>query len=276
MRAAFSRFVSTDWKAETGYAGTFAFTPWNEPNNPTGPGNGLGNVIQPDTAAEFYLIMASICASAGCKVAAGDFASNGNWWDAFEWNCANDNIENMTYEDNGNVYCRHPSSLNPGTASHPAPASYLDRYKNYIALHYQDYDGAPSRPAYFAYHGWHDSNDYISDGNECSDYGSCAERRVLTSLGGSWGQVVVWDTEDGASQGPNISDPEQACTAAFMIRLHAISYRVQRIYYTRLFNGGDGAGGELIAGNNPATATGRPALDVLANRETSYAGGGCQ
>ncbi|HEY5937269.1 MAG TPA: hypothetical protein VIU61_21615, partial [Kofleriaceae bacterium] len=32
--AAFEKFVAIDWAASTGFTGGFAFTPWNEPNNP--------------------------------------------------------------------------------------------------------------------------------------------------------------------------------------------------------------------------------------------------
>jgi hypothetical protein len=255
-------FVSIDWKAETGFGGTFAFTPWNEPNNQFGAGNGLGEVIPPERAAQMYLELDGVCASHGCKVAAGDFASNGDWWDAFEWNCADDNVAKMTHTDSaGHVWCDKPSSENPGNARE---ASYLDRYKNTIAL------DASKRPAYFAYHGWHDANDFLDAGNPCDSYDDCATRRILQSLGGSWGSMEIWDTEVGASQGATITDEEQAKTAAFLVQLATLSKRITRLYYTRLYGGG----GELLHGSTQSPTL-RPALCVLADRDTSVTGVTC-
>ena len=267
VRDAFVRFIQTDWRSETGYAGAFAFTPWNEPNNEGAAGNGLGKVIPPARAAQYYLTMASLCESHGCKVAAGDFASNGSWPKDFEWNCANDNVANMTTDRNGTNWCRNASSENPGNH---LPASYLDIYKDYIANNAHNYPGFGNgyRPRYFAYHGWHDANEYVNNGAHCVDYATCVTRRILTSLGGSWGGVQIWDTEVGSSQGDTISDETQACGAAFLLRLSTLSSRINRIYYTRIHGGG----GELVSGSSPATARARPALDVLAKRETSFSG----
>jgi hypothetical protein len=250
---AFDDFVKTDWKAETGFGGTFAFTPWNEPNNPADAGNGLGVQIPAALAARYYLAAEKACKAHGCKVAAGDFASNGTMWNDFEWNCANDNAE---------LLCKSFSAENP--AHHPA--SYLDKYKNEIALHANDAPyrlGDDFRPAYFAFHGWHDTNEYLNAASHCSSYADCAARRIEKSLGASWGGVVLWDTEDGMGQDGALSDHDQACGAAFLVRLASVTSRVKRVYITRLHGGTT----ELEDGH-----AARPALGVLADRARSYAG----
>jgi hypothetical protein len=252
---AFDNFVNTDWAAETGFTGTFDFSVWNEPNNPGAAGNGLGVTIEAQLAARYYLTAEAACKTRGCKVVAGDFASNGNMWDDFEWNCANDNVATSQL-------CKSFSNANPGKLA----ASYLDKYKNEIAQHANDSKyqlGAGFRPKYFGFHGWHDTNEYLGPGSHCSDYGDCAARRILKSLGGSWGGVVLWDTEDGMGQNSALSDTDQACGAAFVMRLATITDRVERLYITRLHGGQD----EIENGHTP-----RPALEVLANRETSFAG----
>lgn len=251
---AFEAFLAQPWAADTGFRGTFAFTPWNEPNNPEGAGNGLGQVIAPELAAEYYLVAEKRCQAAGCKVAAGDLASNGTWWNDFEWNCADDNVAPRDL-------CRIPSVMN----AQGHPASYLDRYKNTVANEARAY-GLPDgfRPTYFAFHGWHDANEYLSAGSHCGSYGDCATRRLLQSLGGSWGGVRIWDTEVGVDQdAAPITDTEQACGAAFLVRLTALSPRIDRLYYTRLHGGT----GELLHGHTP-----RLALGVLAHRDTSFPG----
>lgn len=260
----FSKFLETDWKKETGFTGTLSFTAWNEPNNPADPGNGLGVVIPPETAADYFLAAAFECrAHGGCKVAAGDFASNGNMWDAYEFNCFDDTVP-------ANKLCDKFSDVNP---SHH-PASYLDRYKNFIVNHANaDYGlGDGYRPAYFAFHGWHDINDYLNDGDHCNTYDTCATRRLLKSLGGSWVNVKIWDSEVGVDQSATdtISDGDQACGAAFLMRLTALSPRIERMYYTRLHNGGD-KGGALLDGHAL-----RKAGVVLAQRELEYNGQKCK
>jgi hypothetical protein len=265
VRDAFQKFVETDWAQSTGFTGSFAFTAWNEPNNQYGAGNGLGTVIAPEAAARFYMTLASLCLQHGCKVAAGDFASNGSWPRDFEWNCANDNVGDLTTTDkNGKRWCETPSSENPGNQ---LEASYLDLYKNTIARESASY-GLPARPKYFAYHGWHDANDYVNSGEKCLDYGDCVTRRLLASLGGSWGGVDIWDTEVGSSQGQPIDDATEACGAAFLLSISSISPRITRLYYTRLHGGA----GELVSGNDPKTAKRKPALEVLAQRKTHEAG----
>ena len=246
--AAFDKFAATDWAAETGFTGAFAFTPWNEPNNGADDGDGLGLEIGARLAARYYLAAERSCRQHGCKVAAGDFASNGDMWNAFEWNCANDNVA-------PSELCRQHSAVSTG------PASYLDLYKNEIVNSAHSY-GLPQgfRPAYFAYHGWHDTNLYLTSASHCSAYGDCAVRRILRSLGGSWARVELWDTEDGIGQKAALADHDQACGAAFLIRLTTLSTRIRRVYVTRL-HGGDL---ELLAGH-----AARPALNVLAKRERS-------
>jgi hypothetical protein len=250
---AFARFLGVNWAQQTGFQGSFSFTPWNEPNNPGHAGNGLGRQIPPERAARYYLTMVAACGGHGCKVAAGDFASNGNMWNDFEWNCANDNVA-------VNALCEQKSSKNPGYLG----ASYLDRYKNHIVNHAHEYGlGDNFRPRYFAFHGWHDINEYLHQGSHCGDYSNCATRRILKSLGASWGQVELWDTEAGVDQdAAPISDHDQACGAAFLLRITAINPRITRLYITRA-HGGTGA---LFTGQTP-----RDAFHVLANRQTLYA-----
>jgi hypothetical protein len=256
-KSAFAAFLAIPWAANTGFTGTLEFVPWNEPNNGGDAGDGLGAPIPPELAAHYFLMMTRMCESHGCKVAAGDFASNGNMWNDFEWNCANDNVA-------PSALCRFPS---PENTTH-LRASYLDRYKNTIATSAHDYGlGADYRPKYFAFHGWHDVNEYLQTGNHCGTYGDCATRRLLRGLGGSWGGVELWDTEVGMGQNGAISDDAGGCGAAFLLRLSTLSRRITRVYDTRLHGGTL----ELFAGQTP-----RPALLVLAHRQTSYAGGNCR
>ncbi len=251
---AFEKFAAANWAAETGFTGTISVTAWNEPNNPADAGNGLGVIIEPELAAKYYLSAEQSCKVHGCKVAAGDFASNGTMWNDFEFNCQNDTVPTAEL-------CKVRSSVSTGGAS------YLDRYKNEIANHAKDYGlGAGFRPRYFAYHGWHDTNEYLDNGAHCGTYGTCAIRRILKSLGGSWSGALLWDTEDGVGQTAALTDPAQACGAAFLLRVATLSSRLTRLYITRL-HGGDGS---LLTGTAP-----RPALGVLARRETSYPGGSC-
>ena len=256
-KRAFTAFLAIPWAANTGFTGSFAFTPWNEPNNGGDAGDGLGAAIPPQLAAHYFLMMTRLCESSGCKVAAGDFASNGNMWNDFEWNCANDNVA-------PSALCRYPS---PENTTH-APASYLDHYKNTIANAAASYGlGSNYRPKYFAFHGWHDVNEYLATGNHCDSYGDCASRRILRALGGSWGGVELWDTEVGMGQNGAVTDDAGGCGAAFLLRLSTLSRRITRVYDTRLHGGTL----ELFTGQTP-----RPALLVLAHRDTSYAAGRCQ
>jgi hypothetical protein len=244
--SAFETFLTTKW----GFTGKFAFTPWNEPNNGADSGDGLGDKIPADHAAELYLKMRRRCAPPGCKVAAGDFASNGGMVNDFKFNCPSDIVSESQL-------CKE--------------ASYLDRYKNYIANHADDKDpGAPHvlkkdfRPEYFAYHGWYDINTYVNEGNHCGDPNKCATRELLKNLGGSWSNVEIWDTEVGVGQDGEaaLDQTEQACGAAFLVRITSkLSKRITRIYYTRMHGGNP----TLFDGDKPKLA-----LAVLADRRTSY------
>ena len=93
---------------------------------------------------------------------------------------------------------------------------------------------------------------------------TCATRRVLRNLGGSWSREI-WDTEVGVGQFDPGPDPhEQACAAAFLLRLHTKpSARIKRVYITRL----KGGPGTLFDGKTP-----RDAMNVLARRQTQLAG----
>jgi hypothetical protein len=252
-KLAFLAFVETDWASETGFTGDISYTPWNEPNNKAGDGNGLGVRLPAETAATYYLTAAHVCASHGCKVAAGDFASNGDFWDDYEWNCADDDVAP------GDL-CNEKSSENTDGKG----ASYLDVYKNFIVHHAEGYSlGASFRPAYWALHGWHDINEYMATGNRCGTYGDCVTRRLAKSLGGTWQHAEIWDTEVGVGQNQTYSAHDQACGAAFLLDVSTIDSRVTRMYYTRLHGGGE----QLVDGT-----TVRPALAVLARRDTALAG----
>jgi hypothetical protein len=121
--------------------------------------------------------------------------------------------------------------------------------------------GIGFRPEVFAYHGWHDTNEYIYDNQLCTNYGNCAVRRLLKSLGSSWASVKIWDTEDGMGQKGALTDPQQACGAAFVMRTATISSRIERVLITRL-HGGDL---QIEVGHTP-----RAAFGVLAQRQTVY------
>src|SRR5262249_23241051 len=66
--AAFEKFAATNWAAETGFTGAFAFTPWNEPNNAADDGSGLGVAIDARLAARYFLAAERSCRAHGCKV----------------------------------------------------------------------------------------------------------------------------------------------------------------------------------------------------------------
>lgn len=254
-RTSIANLAATNWKTEAGFSGTLSFTAWNEPNNAADDGSGLGIAIDPRQAARYYLIVEHQCRLHGCKAAAGDFASNGDMWNAFEFNCENDNVP-------ASQLCDKKSSVNTAKAA----ASYLDKYKNEIANRATDY-GMPKgfRPEYFAFHGWHDINDYLNDNNHCSEYGTCALRRIMKSLGGSWGGVALWDTETGVGQNQDAAptDHMDQCGAAFLLRVNTLTNRVKRMYITRLHRGI----GQLFVG----TAA-RPAASVLAQRDATASG----
>ena len=262
-----SSFVAFVHLADPGQAlaswkGKLSYTPWNEPNNQANSGNGLQRPISPELAAAYYLALRSHCdPSAGCKVAAGDLATNGATANDIEWNCENDNVAGDTPG-----HCAAPSSVNASDR----PPSYLDRYKNHIAGNATAF-GLRSgfRPEYFAYHPWHDVNGYIESRSPCSSYADCTTRRLLTSLGGTWGGAEIWDTEVGVglqtSPAPD-RNTTQPCGAAFLVQLTSLSPRIKRLYYMR-FAGGNGP---LVDGSGL-----RPAGQVLASESLVYEGVRC-
>lgn len=266
---AFERFVATDWAKETGYKGRLSFTPWNEPNNKAQDGNGLGVQLDARLVARYYLAAERACRKhpTQCNVvAAGDFASNGDMWNDFEWNCSNDNVAPSDL-------CKTNSSVNPSGE----PASYLDRYKNEIANRATQF-GLPKgfRPEVFAFHGWHDTNNYLNEGAHCATYDTCALRRILRSLSGSWGHVALWNTEDGIGQHDELDDDKQANGAAFLLRLQTITTRVHRLYITRLHGGSTELvreNRELVNGMPVKERSPRPAMCVLAKRRLTYMSG---
>lgn len=244
------------------WRGKLSFTPWNEPNNPANSGNGLQESISPELAAQYYMAARKHCApSAGCRVAAGDLATNGGTANDIEWNCANDNVAGDTPQ-----HCAAPSRFN---TSGKAP-SYLDRYKNEIARHAGLF-GLPSgfRPEYFAYHPWHDVNSYIESNATCDSYGDCVTRRLLQSLGGTWGGSEIWDSEIGVGLQTSPAPDQwttQPCGAAFLVQLTDLSPRIKRVYYMRFAAGN----GPLFDGSSI-----RPAGRVLASQALTYQGAHC-
>jgi hypothetical protein len=255
--AAVEAFAATDWKSRTGFNGRIAIAPWNEPNNAAASGNGLGVIIPPRVAARYFLATERACRMYGCDAIAGDFASNGNMWNDYEMNCANDDVAPANL-------CAQKSAMNTTNK----PASYLDIYKNEIVYRAAEFElPADFRPRAFAYHGWHDSNSYIDKSDHCSSYATCTLRRVLYSMSGTWATVEIHNSEDGVGQTSAPDDRMQACTAAFLMRLLAISPRVKRLYITRL----RGGPGTLILDSGMQ----RPAFEIFQLRLTQHQGGNC-
>jgi hypothetical protein len=253
---AFKAFLAR-WGSEA----SFAFSPWNEPNNRAGAGNGTGNaggnayVIEPATAAQYYLELRSICGT-DCKVVAADLASDGTCYNEahstklciedYQQNCPNDVVD--------------PSKL-------CAKASYLDKYKNALAHYAKPYGFAKTfRPEYFAFHGWKEVNDFVYGGNKTCKASNCATEAMVESLGGSWRHAAIWDTEVGAGQNTALNDRTQAQGIGFLLDVSAgISSRIYRVYYM----GVRGGGWDLICSSNGKP---RPGFKVLATRSTSYGG----
>lgn len=257
--------------------GKIALTAWNEPNNKANGGNGLNEELSAQRAAEYYLSLENLCDDPsqhlGCKVAAGDFASNGHWGDymrpdsdnfknagTLEWNCA----DPTKLKDSGNS-CDGYSRFNP---SHWGP-SYLDRYMFHLASEWKQYPHLKAntasgfRPAHWAYHAWHDVNSYVDSGLSCADYAHCGTRRLLWALGGDWAKSDIWDTEIAVPQPGHdgISDNDQACGAAFLVQLTLLSPRIDRVYY-------------MWFGRSPGyvfdNGRKRPAADVLAQKLVGF------
>ncbi|MHB8418474.1 MAG: glycoside hydrolase family protein [Myxococcales bacterium] len=287
--AAWSGNASSGWGHR---ARALSFTAWNEPNNKDSDGNGLGRELTPEQAAEYYLIAANLCAGGSgysCKVAAGDFASNGSWGAYAKpgpWPCGGgatcDNagsIERNCEDDDSGLEstskCGAASPYNPGNQWGP---SYLDRYKNYIAQHWQSYrnlrdnTGQGYRPAYWSYHGWSDINNYVHQYHPggCSSYQDCTTRRLIESLGGTWSGAEIWDTEVAIAQPGAVETPspdELACGAAFLTQLMDLDFRLTRIYYMWF---GQGAGAVFDSRGGA-----RPAADILASHEMNAPGFSC-
>jgi hypothetical protein len=248
-------FLQASWP---GWTGTFAFTPWNEPNNAAASGDGFtnGSTVGARTAADYYLAMRFYCIPAnGCSIGAGDFASNGNLWQDSIQNCSDDDA----------ALCTN--------------ATYMDTFKHYLNNDATAYGLASGfRPEVFAYHGWSDVNDFLNGNSNCA---AVTTKTCVTWLtyyafatdthpaNSSWTGVKFWDTEVGVGQDHGVASPtndEQAKAAAFMIDLTAtVSSRFWRIYYTRIWET-DGEYWSMFC----STGSQRPSLTVWADRETSY------
>jgi hypothetical protein len=261
--ASLAGFLHDSWP---GWSGTFAFTPWNEPNNSGAVADGFTNglVVPARSDADYYLAMRSHCdPSADCEIAAGDFNSNGNHYQDFVQQCADDT-----------------TTLCPS-------GSYVDTLKYYLANDATSY-GLPAgfRPENFAFHGWADANDYLHHLQNPSATTNCdavsdplcvtrlsydAFSTALYPANSSWSGVQLWDTEVGVGQNGNTFDTsptndQQAQTAAFLLDITStVSDRITRIYYTRAWEP-DGAWWSMFCSDGSA----KPSLAVWANRQTSY------
>lgn len=259
---ALNAFLHTTW---TGWSGKFAFTPWNEPNNPGTSGDGFDNgaIVGARTVADYYLSMRYYCTpAANCEIAAGDFASNGNLWQDFQQNCSDDT-----------------STLCPN-------GSYMDTFKYYLNNDAAAYGLATGfRPEYFAYHAWSDANDYL----HYLEYGTSTNCYTLTSAkcvtrltydafstalysgNSSWTSVKFWDTEVGVGQEGNTynvapTNDQQAATAAFLLDLTGtVSSRFWRLWYTRAWDP-NGDYWSMFCSDGSR----RPSETVWADRSISY------
>lgn len=256
-------FMHTSWP---GWSGRFAFTPWNEPNNPGASGDGFNNSIQVParTDADYYLAMRRYCTPwAHCEIAAGDFASNGNHYEDFIQHCDND------------------------TTTLCASGSYIDTFKFYLAHDATAYGLPPGfLPENFSFHGWSDANDYLhylQNGTATNCYTltspDCVTRLTYDAFSnalhhgnGPWNRVKYWDTEVGAGQNGNKYDKDptndqQAETAAFVLDLTGtVSNRFERLLYTRIWEP-DGQWWSMFCSDG---TTEKPSFTVWADREISY------
>jgi hypothetical protein len=244
--AAMTAFLNTDW-SYTGWTGVIDFTPWNEPQNGAGSGDGLTKPIPVENAADYYLALRKHCLpSAGCTVAAGDFGSNGQQWQTYLQNCPDD------------------------SAPLCSGASYMDQYKHWIITDAPNYGFTTAfRPEVFAYHGWDDINNYINSGSHCTDPQRCTVRALLTALSdGSWSNSIIWDTEVAAGQNPQ-SNPDpitQACAASYLLDLTAsVSSRITRIYWTQPYVAAGNYFSMFDRSGNP-----KPSFTVMADRNIAY------
>lgn len=229
------KWFALDMAKNNGFTGALSFTAWNEPNNGADDGNGIGKKIPADTAARFYLTLAEICTNHNCSVAAGDFASNGNMWNDFE---------------SGN-------------------GTYLDTYKSTIENEATKHGfNKGFKPHAFAFHGWHDVNEYVDANQKCTNTSDCLVRRLAKGMSGAWASVALWDTETGVGQKKAVNDDEQACGAAFLIRNNTLDQRITRMYVTRL------KGGQVSLYDNLTTA--HSAVGILAGRKMEAPGHKCK
>jgi hypothetical protein len=266
LGAAVNAFLHATW---SGWSGTFAFTPWNEPNNASTTGDGFdnGDTIGARTAADYYLSMRSYCTpAANCEIAAGDFASNGSLWADFEQLCTDDT-----------------TTLCQG-------GSYMDTFKYYLNNDATSYGLASGfRPEYFAYHAWADSNDYLhylQNGGSTNCYtltgANCVTRltydafsTALYSGNSSWTNVKFWDTEVGVGQiGTNYNtaptNDQEAATAAFLLDLTGtVSSRFYRLWYTKVWES-SGTYWSMFCSNGSR----RPSETVWTDRAISYSNAG--
>ena len=242
---AVAAFLNTSW-SYTGWTGAIDYTPWNEPQNGSGSGDGLTVSIPAETDADYYLALRKHCIPSSCTVAGGDFGSNGNMWQDFVQNCPDD------------------------SAALCSGASYMDQYKHWIVTDAPNYGFTSAfRPEVFAYHGWDDVNNYINSGSHCTDPQRCTIRALNTALtDGSWSNSIIWDTEVAAGQysGTNPTPVVQACAVAYLFDLTAsVSSRITRIYYTQPYT----TGGNYFSIFN-SDGTPKPAFTVVADHSISY------
>lgn len=244
--AAMAAFFHTDW-SYTGWKGAFDFTAWNEPQNAARSGDGLTTEIPARNAADYYLALRKHCLpSADCAVAAGDFASNGQLWQTFVQNCADD------------------------SASLCAGASYMDEYKHWIMADVSNYGfKAAFRPEVFAYHGWDDINNYINAGRHCDDPKRCTTSALFKALSEStWSGATIWDSEIAAGQNPE-SNPEpvvQACAASYLLRLTvSAGHRITRLYWTQPYV----ASGKFFSMFD-SNGNSKPAFAVMTEHNVAY------
>jgi hypothetical protein len=259
---AFRAFLVKYWdtwasKAPTDRAHVFSFTAWNEPNNGHDAGDGRGKALSPEVAALYYLMARKICneAAYGCKVAAGDMASNTPFIDQFATNCEDDDV--------GPKAC--------------GKASWLDDYKVSIANHANDARfgfGAKFKPDIWAYHAWQEINDYTyyrdKHPDPCNGQDTdCATGLMVRALKGDrWKGAELWDTEVGVGQQGarrgDVDDRTQAEGAAYLLKVSAAA-GVSRIYY-------QGVEDDTDPWRITCGVRRRPSWDVLAKRQTTFAG----
>ena len=243
-QTAMTAFLSTNW-SYTGWTGVFDYTPWNEPQNGAGSGDGLTVSIPVETDADYYLALRQQCAPPGCLVAAGDFASNGSLGTTFVQNCSSD----LTLCSGG---------------------SYMDQYKYWIVTDAPNFGLTSAfRPEYFAYHDWDDINDYINSSNHCTSATTCTTRALVTALtDGAWTNTIIWDTEVAAGQSgsSNPTPAVQACAASFLLNLSgSFTNRITRLYWTQPYVAGGNYEALFDVNGNP-----KPAFYVMADRNIAY------